>query len=171
MKDLLDVQVEMYPTILRGIASGEKIASDADEQEKIAATLLVAEALEEQKEPQEKKALVEAGLGAALGALAAGPLKKAIQKLHGEPEVPEAAGELLKSFRKILESQEAAAKARRGAVLAGLGGEVLGAGAVKALEHKEEKAAEDKSAEKEVPVSQDAKNARAVLDRLMKSFE
>src|SRR3990170_3966382 len=128
MSDLLDIQVELYPELLRRMAAGEQLPSTADDTEKTAATLLAVEAIEneraaEQPAPaQEKQAIVELGLGAALGAALKDPLTRLMQHLQGKPAVPEAAGELIKSFRNILEERARTESARRSAVLAGLGG-------------------------------------------------
>jgi hypothetical protein len=58
MSDLLDVQIGMYPTILRRMAAGERLSVDGDETEHLAAALLVSEmtkassfAGNEQKDP------------------------------------------------------------------------------------------------------------------------
>lgn len=58
MSDILDVQIGMYPTILRRMAAGERLSVDGDETEHLAAALLVSEmtkassfAGNEQKDP------------------------------------------------------------------------------------------------------------------------
>lgn len=194
MSDLLDVQVELFPVLLRRLAAGERLASESDDTEKLAASLLVAEAIENQRtssedetpaeQPREEKkaVLAELGVGALLGA-AATKIKPLIQKLRGTPEI-EGGGELIKSFRDIIRSQQEAQSAKRKLLLAGVGGAAVGALATKALEKKKESSAtpveEVKSAdvavsniEEEKPIEQktpETKNARAVLDRLLKNF-
>ena len=194
MSDLLDIQVELYPELLRRMAAGEQLPSTADDTEKTAATLLAVEAIEneraaEQPAPaQEKQAIVELGLGAALGAALKDPLTRLMQHLQGKPAVPEAAGELIKSFRNILEERARTESARRSAVLAGLGGAAAGALAVKALEKKESAAAPAPAAEKSAETPEAEKvdvtasnidetnadagtvGARALLDRILKNF-
>lgn len=151
----MDEQVRLYPELLRRLASGERLASRQDENEKLAATALVVEALENEKKASEtssepkdghqKEALIaEMGVGALLAHY--GP--KVVRKLRGEPEVPETAAELLKNFRRIIQEKEKAESAKRMAIATGLGGAAIGALAVKALDKGEKKAAE-KVAEKD----------------------
>lgn len=146
MSDLLSVQVELYPELLRRLASGERLASEADDTEKLAASLLVAEAIEAERAQevapeQEKNAIgVELGVGSglALGAALGGPLRRAIAKLRGEPAIPEQAAELMKSFRSIMDARSEADAARRKLLIAGAGGVAAGATAVKMLDSKKE---------------------------------
>lgn len=153
MSDLIDVQVEMYPTLLRRMAAGEHLASQQDDTEKLAATLLAAEAIEAEKAaqaPVEKQA-IDIGIGTlALGALAAPKIKELLNKLRGVPLVPEESSELIKSFRKIMEAQ-AETRAARGKMLAiGLGAAGAGALAIKALEgKKQDKVAAHEESEKD----------------------
>lgn len=149
MTDFFNKEAELYPEILRRLAAGERLGTAADETEKMAAALLVAEALENEKaadaapgEPaQEKIALVELGLGALLGGLAAGPVRRAIQKMRGEPDIPEHASQLLRSFREILEERQAAEAAKKKLLATGLIGAGAGALAAKALLGKKEEPA------------------------------
>jgi len=202
MSDLLDVEVQLYPELLRRLAAGERLASAGDEQEKIAATALVVEAIEHEKKAQnekpekqiEKKALLPELLAMGAGLALAGPAKKMIQTMRGEPAIPEQAQELMKSFRRILEERAAAESARRKLLLTGIGGAAAGALAVKALEKKEDsKAAEEKPSEKkadggdvtgsnDVTVSNTASDgakkpdegspgAKALLDRVLKHLQ
>ena len=201
MSDLLDMQVRVYPEILRRMAAGEKLSAASDENEKLAAAMLVAEALENEKKAeapagQEKKA-IEVGLGtlgllglAAPTAIRAG--KKIMQKARGEATIPEEAGELLKSFRKLVEEREKTQAAKRMAIAAGLGGAAVGALATKALEKKEEQPATKKSSEsnrieeaklaegegaKEPEATEQSStapgspNARALLDKVLKNLQ
>jgi hypothetical protein len=142
MTVLLDKEIELYPELLRRLAAGERLASASDEAEKLGATMLAAEAIENEKAKdapaQEKTAIVELGIGAVLGAALKEPVKSLIRKLRGEPVVPETAEELMKSFRKILEEREKTEAARRAAIVTGLLGAGAGALAVKALSKKEE---------------------------------
>lgn len=88
-----DLEIRLYPELLRRMAAGERLASSGDEAEKLAATALVVEALESEKVAQPDKAaslinpnvsvnigqgtLASAGAavaGAALGALAVGAM-------------------------------------------------------------------------------------------------
>lgn len=198
MSDLLDVQVRCYPEILRRLAAGEKIASSSSEAEKLAATMLVVEALENEKRAQpapvaEKKAVDVSLLTLGLGALALPQMKAIVQKLRGEPAVPEAAEQLLKSFRTIIDERAKAEVAKRTAVLAGLGGAAAGAAAVKLLDKsKDEKSSSDKNgpvvekkAEGETPAdvsvpaaSQETQasasgspGSRALLDKVLKNLQ
>jgi hypothetical protein len=203
MSDLLDMQVRYYPEILRRMAAGEKLSTASGEEEKLAAAILVAEALENEKraeadpsDGQEKKA-IEVGLGtlSLLGlavptALRAG--KKIIQKARGEAAIPEEAGELLKSFKKLVEEREKTQAAKRMAIAAGLGGAAVGALATKALEKKDEPSATKKSSEsnrieeaklaegegtKEPEATEQSSaapgspNARALLDKVLKNLQ
>lgn len=196
MSDLLNVQVQLYPEILRRMAAGEKLAStETEETEKAAASLLVAEAIEEQRvqeQPIEKKAIAEALLGAGLGAALGPALKRGINKLRGVPALPEGEQALMDSFKKILDAREEAAKAKSKLLLVGAGAAAAGALAHKALSKKDEKAAADIeetatqdnadekndvaesniAREEEKPIEQtpEQKNARAVLDRLLKGI-
>lgn len=197
MSDLLGIQVQAYPEILRRMAAGEKLSAASDDQEKLAAAMLVVEALENEKKAgaapadgHEKKALVpELMGGAALGALLKRPVGEAIKKMRGEPAIPEAAEELIKSFRKILEEREKAQAAKRMAVAAGLGGAAAGALAVKALDKGDKKSSDDriegtKAAEGEAiqetkepeateqsPAAPGSPNARALLDKVLKALQ
>lgn len=192
MSDLLSVQVDLYPQLLRRMAAGERLGSEADETEKLAASLLVAEAIEkdqaeasvEKTAEVKKEAIAELIAGGALGALIGPALKRGIQKLRGVPALPEGEAELVKSFRSIIDARSEADAAKRKLLLGIGGGALAGAAAIKALDSKKEKAAaapvaekkeavapsnievEKKSSEQSV-VSQDA---RAVLGRLLKNF-
>ena len=196
MSDLLSAQVDLYPQLLRRMAAGERLGSESDDTEKLAASLLVAEAIErDQAEPApaiEKKAIgLEVGLGSmALGAAIGGPLKRAIQKLRGVAALPEGEAELVKSFRTIIE-ERAKTDAAKNKLMLGIGGGALaGAAAIKLLNNKNEskaasepvvakkeavavsnienKIASEKSSEQKAP---EQKTARAVLGRLLKCFE
>lgn len=57
MSDILDVQVELYPAILRRLAAGERLSESGDETERLAASLLVADAIE--KNAGDAKPVVE----------------------------------------------------------------------------------------------------------------
>lgn len=175
MKNLLDVQVELYPELLRRLAAGEKFSAAVDDEgEKLAAVALVVEALENEiaaeasgeKRPQEKTALIGALEGLAAGALLAGPVSKGIKALRGEPQIPEHAQELLKSFRTILESRRAEDLAKRRLGMAAVGGAAAGALAVKALEKKDEaKAAADESEDDEKKKKLEELRAKAKEER------
>lgn len=169
MSDFIDVEVQLYPELLRRLAAGERLASSSDEAEKIAATALVVEAIENEKKAQEpapaaieKQAIVgevalgltnlmpvSAGVGA--GLLSAGPLKKLIQAARGKPAIPEETAEILKSFRSIVQERAATEAARRNAVLMGAAGVGAGALAMKALsKSKDESSKKESSAPAEV---------------------
>lgn len=201
MSDLLDIQVQVYPEILRRMAAGEKLSAASDENEKLAAAMLVAEALENEKKaeaaPAQEKKAIDIGLGTlALLGLAtptvAGGVKKLITQARGEPVIPEAAGEILKSFRKIIEEREKADVAKRMAIAAGLGGVAAGAIAAKALSKDDKgekkssesnriegaKLAEGEGTEAKEPEAQEQSspapgsvNARALLDKVLKNLQ
>jgi hypothetical protein len=178
MSDILDVQIQLYPELLRRMAAGEKLSSstESDDAEKLAATMLVAEAIENEQaaaEPQEKKAILEIGLGtAALVGLAAPKIKELVQKARGVPHMPETSAELTKSFRSLLEEQAKTQAAKRTAVGAAVGGAAVGALATKAVEKKDKDRDEkDSSAPVEsVKSAEGSPSARAVLDKLLKNF-
>jgi hypothetical protein len=175
MKNLLDVQVELYPELLRRLAAGEKFSAAVDDEgEKLAAVALVVEALENEiaaeasgeKHSQEKTALIGALEGLAAGALLAGPVSKGIKALRGEPQIPEHAQELLKSFRSIIESRRAEDIAKRRLGIAAVGGAAAGALAVKALSKKDdEKAAADESEDDEKKKKLEELRAKAKEER------
>ncbi len=184
-----ETEVQLYPELLRRLAAGERLASRQDETEKLAATALAVEALENQKTAQpknghDKEALVtELGIGALIGHAA----PKIVRKLRGEPDVPETAAELMKSFRRILQEKEKAEAAKRMAVATGIGGAVAGGLAVKALDKDKKEAADkddDKKDEKKkgappwVKDKEEKKEGadktaspRAILDRIMMNFK
>ncbi len=184
MSDLLDVQIQLYPEILRRMAAGEKLSSKTEDTDKLAATLLVAEAIEkdaaqpepavEKKAEVKKEAIAEMLGGAALGALLGPALKRGINKLRGVPALPEGEAELVKSFRSILDARAEADSAKRKLLLGVGGGALAGAAAAKLLEkkHESKEAVAPSNIEKatEQAPAQD-KSARAVLGRLLKSFE
>lgn len=192
MSDLIDVQVQLYPEILRRMAAGEKLAGKSnDDTEKLAAALLVADAIEKdaaEPEPEiEKKAVgLEIGLGSlALGAMVGPALKRGIQKLRGIPALPEGEAELVKSFRSIIEARSEADAAKRKLMLGIGGGALAGAAAAKLLDKKQDsKAAAEPVAEtkKEAVAPSNTekstekapakdKSAHAVLGRLLKACE
>jgi hypothetical protein len=153
MSDLIDVQVELYPTLLRRLAAGEHLASQQDDTEKLAATLLAAEAIEAEKAaqaPVEKKA-IDIGLSTLLMAPFALPaIKKALNKHLGNPELPTEGAELIQAFKKIMQGQAENEAMKRKMLMLGLGAAGAGALAVKALEgKKQDKAAADEKSEKE----------------------
>jgi hypothetical protein len=180
MSDILDVQIQLYPELLRRMAAGEKLAStESDESEKLAASMIVAEAIENERAAeaaeapahQEKKAILEIGLGtAALLGLAAPKIKEMVQKARGVPHMPETSAELTRSFRGLLEEQAKTQAAKRTAVGAALGGAAAGALATKALEKKDRDEKDSAAAEIETVKNADAPSARAVLDKLLKNF-
>lgn len=163
MRDLLDVQVDLYPTMLRRMAAGEHLASQQDDTEKLAATLLAAEAIEAERAapaPIEKSA-IDIGLGTlAIGALAAGaaPAVRLIKKIFAGPAVPEEGAELIQSFRKIIQSQQETEAMKRKMLMLGLGAAGAGALAVKALEgRRQDKAAAHESDKDEEKSEKDEK--------------
>jgi hypothetical protein len=164
MSDLIDVQVELYPAILRRMAAGEHLASQQDDTEKLAATLLAAEAIEAERAaqaPVEKKA-IDMGLGTLLlGSFAAGPIKKAINKALGNPELPTEGAELIASFRKIMQGQAEAESAKRKMLMIGLGAAGAGALAVKSLEGNQDKAAADERDEKKEDKDEEKKDEKS----------
>lgn len=196
MSDLLDMQVRYYPEILRRMAAGEKLSIASDENEKLAAAMLVVEALENEKKaeaaPAQEKKAIDIGLGTlALMGVAAptvvGAAKKFITKVRGEPAIPESAEELIKSFRKIMEEREKVQATKRMAIAAGLGGAAAGALAVKALGRNEKKSSESNRIEeaklaegegtKEPEATEQSSaapgspNARALLDKVLKNLQ
>lgn len=212
-KSALDIQVELYPQVLRRLAAGEHLASMQDDLEKIGAISLIVEALEKEAKNQPvngngavngatKEAIdpISAIVGGAAGAALKGPIGRGIAKLRGKA-VPESE-EIFSLVRKTLQEEEKARAARTKMIAAGAAGLGLGALATKALT-KEPKAAESKEPQKKEgqfvqdpplevfntsrpdvppatekvtapaipPVSNQATQARAVLDRIMKNFQ
>lgn len=146
-----DLELTLYPELLRRLAAGERLVSDSASAEKLAATALVVEQMEAKlaEAPVEKTAIVGEiafGLGSMMpittgmlvGAGIKEPVKRMIMKMRGEAAVPEQASELLKSFRSILEARKAEAAAKSKAIAAGLLGAAGGAAAIKLLEKKED---------------------------------
>lgn len=192
--DLLDLQVQLYPDLLRRMASGEKLSSspDKDEAEKIASTLLVAEAIENEKAAEEAHAhaapIRKEGIAlttALLAGLAMPHVVKGVKAMRGIPAVPESVEQLSKSFRTILEEQAATQAAKRKAVGAAVGGAAVGALATKAVENKKQEAVEhavrterrhEKASSEEAVVEAPAKitdgaiDARALLDKVLKNL-
>lgn len=194
MSDLIDIQIRSYPEILRRLAAGERIASAGDDVEKLAATALVVEAIENERAAEHiapehsKEAVVpELAAGAALGAVFKEPVRRMLRRARGLPEIPEQNLELLRGFRQIIEAKDEAASARRKTLLALAGGAAAGVVATKVLSKKDEKssaapAEAAKAAETPEPVAEKkietpaepegspVVNARALLDRVMKNF-
>lgn len=93
MSEFLDVQIQLYPELLRRMASGEKLASseDKDDAEKIASTLLVAEAIENEQAAEAAPAPIKKegiAIGTALLAgLALPHVKKMVSAARGRKSV------------------------------------------------------------------------------------
>jgi hypothetical protein len=162
MSDLLDVQINTYPELLRRMAAGEHLASQQDDTEKLAATLLAAEAIEAEQAAQapiEKKAIDIST--AIIGGLAIAPLKKFFAHLQGSPVVPEEGAELIQAFRKIMQGQQETEALKRKMLMVGLGAAGAGALAVKALEGKRhDKSSSDKLADHNVGDKKDDKDEK-----------
>lgn len=190
MSEFIDVQIQLYPELLRRMASGEKLASSEDKEdaEKIASTLLVAEAIENEQAAEAsaahiKKEGIEIGT-ALLAGLALPHAKKMVSAARGIPNVPEDVAQISQSFRKILEEQAATQAAKRKAVGAAVGGAAVGALATKAVEGKKheaveeavrterrrEKSSSDETVVAPAKVADEAIDARALLDKILKNF-
>lgn len=190
--EFLDVQIQLYPELLRRMASGEKLASaeDKEDAEKIASTLLVAEAIENEQAAEAASApapIKKEGIAlttALLAGLAMPHVVKGVKSMRGIPAVPESVEQLSKSFRTILEERAATEAAKRKAVGAAVGGAAVGALATKAVENKKheavdeavrterrrEKSSSDETVVAPAKVADEAIDARALLDKILKNF-